>query len=76
MVAVCENEVVKRATTFLLNIVMLLATSAYESALLLLGLLMMSLRFCTGTDPFDVCQERGTLDAVYLQQVWRLCQTE
>lgn len=29
-VAVCENEVVKRAPAFLLNVVMLLATSAYE----------------------------------------------
>ena len=30
MVALCENEVVKRAPAFLLNVVMLLATSAYE----------------------------------------------
>lgn len=30
MVGLCENEVVKKAPAFLLNVVMLLAASAYE----------------------------------------------
>lgn len=67
--------VFKRASAFLLNVVMLLVRSVYEGVCFVLGLLMMPQGFTLGLMLFDVFTGRGRHVRCF-QQASRLCQNE